>query len=31
MLHASTQKLIIKLYELTESGDIAWKDAPGRR
>lgn len=30
MLHASTQKLIIKLYELTESGDIAWKDAEGR-
>ncbi|MDP3736628.1 MAG: hypothetical protein Q8R02_04515 [Hyphomonadaceae bacterium] len=30
MLHASTQKLIIKLYELTESGDIAWKDVEGR-
>jgi hypothetical protein len=26
MLHASTQKLIQKLYELTESGDIAWKE-----
>jgi hypothetical protein len=27
MLHASTQKLIQKLYELTESGDIAWKES----
>jgi hypothetical protein len=29
MLHASTQKLIIKLCELTEAGHIAWKEADG--
>src|SRR5262245_21429845 len=27
MLHTSTQKLIQKLCELTESGDIVWKEA----
>ena len=30
MLHASTQKLIIKLCELTEAGHIAWKHGDGR-
>jgi hypothetical protein len=30
MLHPSTQKLIQKLCELTESGDIAWKEARGQ-
>ncbi len=26
MLHASTQKLIVTLYALTEAGEIAWKE-----
>jgi hypothetical protein len=30
MLHASTQKLIVKLCELTEAGHIAWKHGDGR-
>ena len=30
MLHASTQKLIIKLCELTEAGHIAWKRGEGQ-
>ena len=30
MLHASTQKLIVKLCELTEAGHIAWKHGEGR-
>jgi hypothetical protein len=29
MLHVSTQKLIHKLYALTESGDIAWREGEG--
>lgn len=28
MLHASTQKLIVKLCELTEANEIAWKEGP---
>lgn len=31
MLHTSTQKLIQKICELTESGDIVWKEAPEGR
>src|SRR5215475_5377102 len=31
MLHASTQQLIRKICELTESGDIVWKEAPEGR
>ena len=30
MLHASTQKLIVKLCELTEAGHIAWKQGEGK-
>jgi hypothetical protein len=30
MLHVSTQKLIIKLCELTAAGGIAWKDGAGQ-
>jgi hypothetical protein len=30
MLHASTQKLIVKLCELTEAGHIAWTHGEGR-
>jgi hypothetical protein len=30
MLHASTQKLIVKLCELTEAGHIAWKHGDGQ-
>jgi hypothetical protein len=29
MLHTSTQKLILKLCALTESGDIAWREGEG--
>jgi len=31
MLHTSTQKLIQKICELTESSDIVWKEAPEGR
>src|SRR5262245_45846863 len=29
MLHASTQKLIQKLCDLTQAGEIVWQDGPG--
>jgi hypothetical protein len=28
MLHASTQQLIRKLYELTSAGSLAWTEGP---
>jgi hypothetical protein len=31
MLHASTQKLIVKIAELTEAGAIAWKEGEAAR
>src|SRR5690349_11477585 len=31
MLHASTQKLIVKICELTDRGAIAWKEGKGEK